>query len=139
MKKLLLILLLASSLLASDVTTERKIYAVIVHALLPELQKVKVWCSDRSKERIFQAMQGVVCVASQNDADFVLLSENTDINSQAVKFVTSYKLLLEKNLDAVGGFFWQKGRPNILFLRKNLQDHHIVLPQSMQEYIEDEL
>jgi len=41
--------------------------------------------------------------------------------------------------DIVGGFYWQKGRPNILFLKDNIDKYNIKLPSSMKQYIESEL
>jgi len=137
--KFILVLALFSSLFSSDLKTEKKIYGVILHTLLPHKTDIKVWCADKTKEDLFKDMQGVECITSAIKADFILLSKELKIKSDAIKFVTSYKLLQVEKTSAVGGFFWQKGRPNVLFLRKNLQAHKITLPPSMQEFIEDEL
>jgi hypothetical protein len=139
LKKFLLLVLLIPFLYGSDLKIEEKIYDLILHTLLPQHKTIKVWCEDSSKEQIFKEIKGVKCIDTPQKADFLLLSRSRMIDAKGLKFVTSYKLLEEDQKSAVGGFFWQKGRPNILFLRSNLEKHHIVLPSSMQEYIEDEL
>jgi len=37
----------------------------------------------------------------------------------------------------VGGFFWQKGRPNIIFLERRIKALHIQLPQDLQEFVDE--
>lgn len=139
MRHLLTLLLLTTLLFASDIKTEQKIYGVIIHALLPDKDEIKVWSDTASKEALLASLQGVKSVASPKDADFVLLSKQKNISTDGIKFVTNFQLLESEQKSVVGGFFWQKGRPNILFLRDNLKKHNIELPLSMQEYVEDAL
>lgn len=139
MRKFFLLLLLAPLLFSSDLKTEQKIYGLIIHSLLPNKESIKVWSDNKTKENILRSIKGVVYVNSSDKADFLLLSQKENLHTKGIKFVTNYQLLEDEKNSVVGGFFWQKGRPNILFLRKNLQKHHIKLPQSMQDYIEDDL
>jgi hypothetical protein len=140
LKKLLILLLLGTLLLSSDIKIEEKIYDVVIHSLLPQNKEIKVWSDNKEKVEILKAIAGVTYVVSPQEADFLLMSKEENLtNLKGIKFVTSYKLLELQSTTAVGGFFWQKGRPNILFLRKNLIKNNIKLPQSMQEYIEDEI
>jgi hypothetical protein len=139
LRAFLSLLLLVSFLFSSDLKTEQKIYEVIIHTLLPQKEEIKVWSDDVSKEKILSSIVGVKSVSSPEEADFLLLSKEKKVQSKGIRFVTTFRLLEAKQNSVIGGFFWQKGRPNILFLRKNLQKHHIKLPKSMQEYIEDEL
>ena len=126
-------------LLASDIKTEQKIYTLIIHSLLPQKKEIKVWCDDKLKKELIVSIPNVEYTLDANNADFLLLSKNQKIQANGVKFVTNLKLLEAGKDSVVGGFFWQKGRPNILFLKKNLQKHHIKLPKSIQEYIEEDL
>jgi len=139
LKKLLFFLLLAPLLLASDIKTEQKIYTLIIHSLLPQKKEIKVWCDDKAKKELIDSIPKVRYILNPENADFLLLSKNQKIQTKGVKFVTNLKLLEAGKDSVVGGFFWQKGRPNILFLKKNLQKHHIKLPKSMQEYIEEDI
>ena len=47
--------------------------------------------------------------------------------------------LLEIYENAVVAFFWKKGRPNIVFLKKRLEKFNIVLPESYKIYEEEKI
>ena len=140
MKKIIFLLLLTPLVLfSSDLKTEQKIYKLIIHSLLPDKKDIKVWSDTSSKEDLLKGIEDIIYVTSPSEADFVLLSKDKKIDKDIIKFVTNIQLLEDHQNSVVGGFFWQKGRPNILFLRQNLKKHDITLPESMQSYIEDEI
>ena len=73
------------------------------------------------------------------DADVVLLSTIKNIPKDCdgkILFGTKYSHLKNKNV--VGAFFWQKGRPNILFYKNRLKKYNIKLPAKFDKYIEVE-
>jgi hypothetical protein len=140
LKKIIFLLLLITSILfGSDLKTQQKIYTLITHVLLPEKKEVKVWADSLSNRELMQNVPHTILVNSPQEADFILLQNHQQKGVHGLIFVTNLQLLRALQSEAIGGFFWQKGRPNILFLRHNLEKHHITLPSSMQEYIEDEL
>jgi len=140
LKKIIFLLLLTPLVLfSSDLKTEQKIYKLIIHSLLPDKKDIKVWSDTSSKEDLLKGIEDIIYVTSPSEADFVLLSKDKKIDKDIIKFVTNIQLLEDHQNSVVGGFFWQKGRPNILFLRQNLKKHDITLPESMQSYIEDEI
>jgi hypothetical protein len=50
-------------------------------------------------------------------------------------FTNNYRLF--KNFpQIIGAFFWQKGRPNIIFDAERLKEQNIVLDPSYDKYIE---
>jgi len=140
LKKIFITILLGCTLLLAESSlVEKKIYSHILHALYPEKAGIKVWSDDKNKEAILQKIPKVQLIKSPKDADFVLIQKDKDIHTNGVIFVTNYHMLQHYKKDAIGGFYWQKGRPNILFLKPNLQKYKIRLPKDMQEYIEDTL
>jgi len=73
-----------------------------------------------------------------SDADVVVLSTVKYIPSTCkdkILFGTRYSHL--KNTNVVGAFFWQKGRPNILFYKKRLDKYNIRLGSGFDKYIEN--
>ena len=140
MKTLLFFFLFINTLLfSSDLQTEEKIYKLIIHNLIPQQKEIKAWGDTPKNQEILKTIPGVTVVTSPKTADFLLLNNKKASNSKALIFVTNFKLLEKMQNIAVGGFYWQKGRPNILFLRQNLQKNNIHLPKSMQDFIEDEI
>lgn len=47
--------------------------------------------------------------------------------------------LLDKYTNAVSAFYWQKGRPNIVFLKNRLQNFSISLPSAYDKYVEEKI
>jgi hypothetical protein len=45
--------------------------------------------------------------------------------------------LLKKDKNALGAFYWQKGRPNITFIANRLKKKGIKLPKEYERYIEN--
>ena len=71
------------------------------------------------------------------EADVVLLSTLKNIPKSCqnkIWFGTKYSHL--KNEKVIGSFFWQKGRPNILFYKSRLKNNAINLDASFDKYIE---
>jgi len=138
-KIIFLLITLSGLLFGANINTERRIYQHILHALYPHKESIAIWSDDKSKKAILQNIPKVKLVQDPKKADFVLLNKEKGIDTKGLIFVTDYHLLKYYNKDAIGGFYWQKGRPNILFLKSNLKKHHITLPPNMQEYVEDTL
>ncbi len=71
------------------------------------------------------------------EADVVILPSTKRLQRECRK-----KILLGTNTNTlksrrvIGAFFWQKGRPNIIFYKKRLQKKHIKLDKSFNKYIE---
>ncbi|QOP44816.1 hypothetical protein [Sulfurimonas paralvinellae] len=138
MKQFLIFFILFSELLlANNLNYEMKIYDTIFHALFPTKKRVKVWSDNTEKLQQLAKLAIISPVKQQKNADILLLTNLSDIQNETPKFVCDYKLLKNYRTSAIGGFYWQKGRPNIIFLEKNLKKFHIKLPASMQEYIEE--
>jgi len=71
-------------------------------------------------------------------ADIIIINKKLDLPAgceEKAIFSTHYRTYL-KNENIVGSFFWQKGRPNIIFRRAYLEENKIRLSQSFQKYID---
>ena len=140
MKKVLFFLIFLSTILfASTVDIERKIYGEILHTVFPNKEVVYVWSDNQISS--LTGIEGVKVVRDLESADIVILKnhlQDEQIKTKVV-FVKNYYLLKEYKDFAIGGFYWQKGRPNILFLEKNLQKFNIKLSNGLENFIEDEL
>jgi hypothetical protein len=138
MKTILLSLLLTFSLYAQNNTSyEIKIYNTIFAALFPH-QKITVWSdSKQKKESLLKALKNVIIVNDIRKAKVLFITKDENITSNAMKIVTNYKLLKRYKKNVICGFYWKKGRPNILFLKQNLQHYALTLPSSMKKYVEE--
>lgn len=77
-------------------------------------------------------------VKNCEEADIVILHSVDALSSKCMDkliFTNYYKTYIN-NEGIVGAFFWQKGRPNIVFRREVLKDKEIILSASFNKYIE---
>ena len=78
-------------------------------------------------------------VASCEQADIVIVNSINQVESKCMNktvLVTRYNLLSQVE-QAVGALYWQKGRPNLLFLKGRLGSRGIALGNDYSPYIEE--
>ncbi len=122
---------------------QKEIYTEILAALFPQRRTIRVWAENPNTLMLLRSIPFVRIASQPQRADVVIIYKNQNLLTPQIcnKIVLSesYKLI-KNNKDCItGGFFWHKGRPNIIFLEKNLRKHHIHLPHTMEQFIEDEL
>jgi len=140
MQKFLLLYMIFPLLLSAFTTEyEVKIYDIIFSSFFPKKETIAVWTDNHKQDEILYKLHHVRLTYVMRNADILLIAHSTNIHNDIMKFVTSYKLLQHYKESVVGGFYWKKGRPNIIFLRKNLQKYDINLPTSLSKYIEEAL
>ena len=135
MRKLFLILVLGFTLFASDETLATKIYLSIakevVYTGTPTFYlHGKIKYLHKNKE--IKTTQ--IC----QEADIVVLNDLSGLPKSCqgkLLFTTRYRTYVE-NKSIIGAFFWQKGRPNIIFRRSLLEENHILLSSSFNKFIE---
>ena len=134
MKKLLLILLLINTIFADDLSTEKKIYESFFSALSPK-EKPLIY-TDKSIPSLQLVSEKFSLISDCTQADIIVMAQRPlDERCQdKIVFGTRYRHLREPYV--VGAFFWQKGRPNIVFLEEALKKHKITLPPELEDYLE---
>jgi hypothetical protein len=129
-------LLLSLLLFAQDV--EREIYKTIIHGLFPNKERISVYVDAPSS---FPKLRDgtIILVPSPKIADLILASKERTVldNPHKIIFVNNFYLLQKYRSKVVGGFFWQKGRPNIIFLEKRIKVLRIQLPKDLQEFVDE--
>jgi hypothetical protein len=78
-----------------------------------------------------------------SDANFVFVKNNNDIDflckspiEGKLFFTNNYKKLVN-NTKYIGAFFWNKSRPNIIFIKNRLVERNIKLTAEYEKFIED--
>ena len=137
MKIILLIFLFISTIYADDIKLKASIFNNITCAIS---SKDKPMIYLHTKIKSLTTYPGDLIITQNCEkADVVLLSSTKNIPTACndkILFGTRYSHL--KNKHVIGSFFWQKGRPNILFYKDRLQKNHIKLDSSFDKYIETE-
>ena len=136
MIKSLLILFLITSSYASDNQKASGIFNLIVKEITKK-ENPHVYLH-KGIESIQKYPGNLKIVTECKDADIVILSTIKEIPKECSKkilFGSRYAHL--KNPNVIGSFFWQKGRPNILFYQQRLKNYNIKLDSSFDKYIEN--
>ena len=136
MIKFLLIFFLITSLYSSDDKKASGLFNFIVKEITKK-ENANVYLH-KGIESIQKYPGNLKIVTECKEADIVILSTTHDIPKECAKkllFGSRYSHM--KNSNVIGSFFWQKGRPNILFYQKRLKEHNIKLDSSFNRYIED--
>ncbi len=140
MKKLLLLFLSMTMLFASSADEfKAKLIEYIALNLTQHKDVVKVYVDHIVTKNVKQLLKKVKLVEDCQEADVIFVKKLHMLPKKCNKkivFVTSY-IDYKKNKDAIiGAFFWQKGRPNIIFNAKKISQLQIELPKEFEKYME---
>ena len=120
MIKLLILFFITTTLYAGDANLESKIFKNIINAIV---KKEYPTIYLHKKVNSLKNYPGKINISTKcKDADLVILSTLKGIPQEChgkILFGTRYSHL--KNSNVIGSFFWQKGRPNILFYEERLK------------------
>lgn len=119
---------------------EVEIAAKIIDKISMELtkkEKVSVFTNDIRNLYIIKISKHLNREKDCQKADLVLTKEQKLplCNNNTLIFATDY-LAFKKLPEAIGAFFYQKGRPNIVFRKEILAKHNIVLSKEFEKYID---
>jgi hypothetical protein len=135
LKKLLLLVIAGIHLAASDIELATKIYKTIAVAVTSSASPVFYIHGDiRELHDNRQIRRTDRCT----EADIVVISTFSGLPAECLDkplFASSYRLFRQHD-EIVGAFFWQKGRPNIIFSAERLQQRNIRLGTEFAPYIE---
>ena len=135
MKKIAFICLLVLSLAAQE-KIELAIISKIAHALVKK--PVILIYTDSQKYLIKKKYDGLRFIHQCQNADMALLRHFHKRCSHKKVIVLDF-WLLKKDKDALGAFYWQKGRPNVIFPQSRLEQRKISLPKEFESFIDDTL
>ncbi len=117
---------------------EEQIYTTIIHGLFPNKDRIVVYI-DSADDFPKLRDHSFILTPIPKTADLILASKEKTIlaNPHKIIFVNSFYLLQKYRDRVVGGFFWQKGRPNIIFLEQRIKALHIKLPNDLREFVDE--
>ncbi|WP_152184767.1 hypothetical protein [Sulfurimonas indica] len=135
MRALLFILICIRTVFANDVALESAIFnKVIIAVTTKEYPEVYIYKENKALEQFPGKLK---IVNSCKEADIVIITTLKNLPEackEKILFGTRYSHLRDNRV--VGAFFWQKGRPNILFYKRRLERYNIKLDASFDKYIE---
>lgn len=137
MRILLIILLSLTYLFSFDALhVKAQIIAKIAHELVDK-DIVNIYTDDESLIKT-KGLVSSLNYTTKKNADIAFLTHKDTIEKTCKAkyiFSTSY-YNYKTSKKAIGAFFWQKGRPNIIIKSSMLKKLNIKLSQSFQKYLE---
>lgn len=149
-KVCLLLILIYGQVFALEKESTLKMYDSIFSAFSLN-GSVKVYTNDKEYREVFGDSKRIILSNKLEESDIALITDEQTLQSvlyrlrvhknmrrKPVLFVTNYQFLKMSD-DILGAFYWRKGRSQLLFIKKRLQQHNITLPQEYQNFIIDTL
>jgi len=143
-------MLLYGELHALERESTLKIYHKIFKALTSKVL-VSVYTNDQEYRNVFKYSKYIILSRTLEGADIALITEERTLKSILKKmkvnkekekmpklFVTKYQFL-KYSEDIIGASYWRKGRSQLLFIKKRLDKHYIILPREYRKFMVDEL
>ncbi|WP_457744143.1 hypothetical protein [Sulfurimonas sp.] len=115
----LISLLYVSTLFGSDSEWKELILKKMLHSI-SKSKTISIYSNDKSLTNEFKNSNSIEIVKTCNKCDFILAKEGVATSCKKPMIVFSYYKYLHTP-NAVGVFFWQKGRPTIRFSVKRLK------------------
>lgn len=139
MKKLWISILLSVQLLAFDTTTAAKIFDKIFDAMFTQ-KSIVVYTVNKEYQDVVVAATSLQLSKSPELADIILVDSKYEVpkGNNYIIFTTDSSVF-KRNENAVGAFYWEHGRPKIIFLQSRLNTKGITLSDAFQRYIVKEI
>jgi hypothetical protein len=122
-----------------DVDTASKIFNKIFTAVFSK-KTIFVYSSSDAYVGVVNKAENLTLTQNIMSADIVLLTNTQELvnSNNQLAFTTNLSVLREGE-SVIGAFYWEYGRPKIVFVKKRLDYHHIKLAKSFEKYIVEEL
>ena len=145
----MIIILIYGQLFALEKESTLKVYHGIFSALSSK-KTIHLYTTDQEYRKVFSTSKRIFLVKEPEESDIILITnkstlitilkrDNVKISpKKPILFVTDYRFLKDSK-KIVGAFYWRKGRSQLLFIKKRLEEHGIVLPYAYQDFMIDEL
>jgi len=145
----MLLILFHTGLHALERESTLKMYHGIFSALTSKTM-MSVYTTDKEYRKVFNTSKRIYLSSKPENSDIILITTRSALDStlkrndadtsvkKPILFVTKYRYLKESK-DVVGAFYWRKGRSQLLFIKKRLEQQNIQLPKAYRNFMIDEL
>lgn len=138
MRKLLFIVVLAVQLIAFDTQIASKIFDKIFGSMTT-LRPITVYSENDDYKEVLDHSSILEKVQTPGEAFITIVTKRAEIPDINSLIFTTDPDIFEENSNAIGAFYWERGRPKIIFLRPRLERFNIYIDSSFQKYIVDKL
>lgn len=134
-----LLLALVTTLGAFDTVTASKIFEKIFTAMYDHVP-IRVFAPDAEYRIVVTMAPSLLPASSPETSDCLLIDAAVQIPPHNTRVIfTTDPDVFRRDARAVGAFYWEHGRPRIIFLAPRLRRNGIALAQDFQRYVVTEL
>lgn len=132
---LLLAFVISTVVLASDLQWESLILEKMLHSMSKE-KRVLVYADNPEMKQIVEMLKDTNIAPTDRceDADFILVAKGDKNVCDKPEIVFNYASFLH-DPNAVGVFFWQKGRPTIRFSAQRLKRYGLHIEGELSKFV----
>ena len=125
---------------ASELEIAARIIDKTVASLFPNKKSVKTWANSEYHIKLISKSKKMSLAGFTEKASFYLVGSSIDtyIPKNTIIFATDIDLFYNDER-VIGAFYWQKGRPNLIFLKERLDKYKLSLSEEFSSYIEETL
>ncbi|WP_457641534.1 hypothetical protein [Persephonella sp.] len=98
-------------------------------------EKVKVYLVGYPENLVISYSKKLKTTDTCKNSDVIILKEKSEIPCKGKIILTTNYYLLLNYPDAVGAFYWKKGRPHLVFIKERLERKNIKLPPDYDKFI----
>jgi len=138
LKKLWLSILLSVQLLGFDTETAAKIFDKIFTAIYAQ-KPIAIYTVSKKYQDVIRIAPSLQLDKSPSQANIVLVDSKHEVPKGNHIIFTTNPSVFKKNENAVGAFYWEHGRPKIIFLQSRLKAKGITLSDAFERYIVREI
>lgn len=131
---MLFLLIQSQYLFSFDIDTASKIYDKLFYAVFKK-EDIKVYVNDDEYKKMVLSSQYLKLTQEIEDSDIIIITKVEEINEIKDKIAFSIdKDLLDQNTNIIGAFYWNKGNPEIIFIKDRLEKYNLNLLESFKKY-----
>jgi hypothetical protein len=118
-----------------DIETASKIFDKLFFALLQK-KEIFVFTNNEDYKKVITNSEYLKIANTIDECDIILATQKDDLKSFSKKIIfTTEKEFLDYHENVVGAFYWNKGKPEIIFLKEKLEKNNLKLIESFERYI----
>jgi hypothetical protein len=138
-KVLPLCILFTIQAMSFDIDTASKIFNKIFTAIFSK-QIIYVYSPNPDYIEVVHKAENLDLTQDIIHADIVLLTNTEELAKAQNRLAFTVNLtVLKEGKRVIGAFYWEYGRPKIVFIRKRLEYYDITLAKPFEKYIVEEL
>jgi len=126
-------MILFTNIFAQDSHWEKLIVEKILKSMTNK-EDIMVYTTDKGLKSLVSNIKDITLINSCQKADFILSLRDRNISCHKPEVVFDYANYLY-NKNAVGLFFWQKGRPTIRFSSKRLENFGLHIHGELSKFV----